>query len=131
MLQWEDVGPEESEDGCDNQRVAVLGRSWPEAEEMRMRCVAGEEHQMQLNLLRGRSHCHTAAVVATAEAEGSCHNAAERSPWRGIDDWVGASTTATVEVAVAVVYRGSWLSKTVFGGGFATAWPLPARVRRV
>lgn len=124
---------EELEDGCDSQMVVVPAHSWLEVGEMQMRCVVEGEHYQRLDLVRGRSHyhCRTAVAVAAAEAEGSCRNAVERIPWREIGDWAGASTTATVEVAVAVVCCGSWLSRTVSGGCVATAWPLPARVRRV
>lgn len=127
------VEPEELEDGCDSRMVVVLARSWLAVGEMRMRFVAEEEHYQRLDLVRGRSHYRTAVAVAVAaaEAEGSCRNAAERSPWPGIDDWAGASTTVTAEVAVAVVCCDSWLTKTVVEGCVATAWPLPARVRRV
>jgi hypothetical protein len=126
------VGSEGSEDGCGSQKVEVPGRSWPEVGVMRGYCAEEGEHR-RLDLVRDRiHHCiAVAGVVAAAGAAGSCRSAGELNPWRGIDGQMGDRTTATVEEVVAVVCCGSWLLKTVFEDGSATAWPLPGRVRRV
>ena len=125
-----DVGFEGSEDGCDNPKDEVPGRSWPEVVVMQRHfgLEEGEHHQL-LESAMGHSHCCIA--VAAAEAADSCRSAAERSPWRGIDDRTDDRRIAIAEVVVAVACYGSWMSKTVSGDGSATAWPLPGRVRRV
>jgi hypothetical protein len=128
-----DVGFEESEDGCGSRKVEVPDHSWLEVGVMLSHCVKEGQHHRLLAQVKGRIHYRIAgAAVAVAEAAGSCRSAEERDPCRGTGGWMmDGRTIATVEVVVAAVCYGSWMSKIVSEGGSATAWPLPGRVRRV
>jgi hypothetical protein len=128
-----DVDSEGSEDGCGSRKVEVPGHSWLEVGVMQGHCVKEEQHHRLRVQAKDRIHCCiVGAAVAVAEAAGSCRSAEVRDPCRGTGGWMmDGRTIATVEVVVAAVCCGSWMSKIVSGGGSATAWPLPGRVRRV